>query len=163
WGPLFEQYGVDIVFDGHDHIYERTKFMDEYLVGGAAGSDGLGTTYIMTGGGGATLDEAAKIDGSGLPYRQPFFFSPKESCYWLAHDCPGGPNSYCSFSTYQYTSVTLTSDTTMTVRAIDTSGNVFDTFVITKGTPPTDTPTPTSTPTPIDTDTPTWTPTRTPT
>jgi 3',5'-cyclic AMP phosphodiesterase CpdA len=40
--PLMKTYGVDIVFNGHDHIYERTKLID-------------GTTYIVTGGGGAPL------------------------------------------------------------------------------------------------------------
>lgn len=37
--PLMEQYGVDIVFYGHDHFYERS-FKD-------------GVTYIVSGGGGA--------------------------------------------------------------------------------------------------------------
>ena len=39
--PLFIQYGVDLVFNGHDHDYERS----------AAGS----IVYIVTGGGGAPL------------------------------------------------------------------------------------------------------------
>ncbi|MDH4157162.1 MAG: metallophosphoesterase [candidate division Zixibacteria bacterium] len=39
--PLFEKYGVDIVFSGHDHDYERS------FCGG--------TYYIVTGGGGASL------------------------------------------------------------------------------------------------------------
>jgi hypothetical protein len=39
--PLFEQYGVTIVFNGHDHDYER--------------SVANGVTYIVTGGGGAPL------------------------------------------------------------------------------------------------------------
>jgi hypothetical protein len=39
--PLFEQYGVTIVFTGHDHSYER--------------SVANGVTYIVTGGGGAPL------------------------------------------------------------------------------------------------------------
>jgi hypothetical protein len=39
--PLFEQYGVAIVFNGHDHDYER--------------SVANGVTYIVTGGGGAPL------------------------------------------------------------------------------------------------------------
>ena len=30
FGPLFEQYGVDVVFEGHDHIYERSKPVDEF-------------------------------------------------------------------------------------------------------------------------------------
>lgn len=37
--PLFADYGVDVVFAGHDHDYERTDAID-------------GVTYIVTGGGG---------------------------------------------------------------------------------------------------------------
>ncbi|MCK4236104.1 MAG: metallophosphoesterase [Candidatus Krumholzibacteria bacterium] len=25
--PLFERYGVDVVFNGHDHIYERSLYI----------------------------------------------------------------------------------------------------------------------------------------
>ncbi len=42
WHPLFKQYGVTAVFNGHDHIYERTKPID-------------GVTYFVAGGGGAPL------------------------------------------------------------------------------------------------------------
>jgi hypothetical protein len=124
WGPLFEQYGVDVVFIGHDHIYERSVFVDDYQVGGAAGSDGLGTYYVMTGGGGAALDGAAQLSG-GIPQRGG---SP---CYWLAQSCPTGPNGYCSLATYQYTSVEIVNDV-MTLEGIDNAGSVFDTFVIDK-------------------------------
>src|SRR5207249_1412200 len=122
-----------IVFDGHDHIYERTKYIDDYLTNGSSGQDGLGTTYIMTGGGGATLDGRAQIDGNGQPYRQPFLGS-KTICYWLANDCTNGPSgtNFCSFATFSYTSVRLSLDTTLTVNAIDEFGNTFDTFTITK-------------------------------
>jgi hypothetical protein len=39
--PLFEQYGVDAVFSGHSHAYERYAYN--------------GIQYIVTGGGGAPL------------------------------------------------------------------------------------------------------------
>lgn len=39
--PVFEQYGVDLVLNGHDHDYERSKK--------------TGITYIVTGGGGGSL------------------------------------------------------------------------------------------------------------
>ena len=132
WGPLFEQFGVDIVFDGHDHIYERSNVVDDYVVGGGSGSDGLGTRYLMTGGGGATLDSSASADGGG-PYRQPLFGS-KTYCPWLANSCPNGvAGQYCSFALFHHTEVKITSDTTLTLRAIDQNGNVFDTLTITKG------------------------------
>ena len=41
WMELFEGYGVDMVFSGHDHIYERSFYNDVW--------------YIVTGGGGASL------------------------------------------------------------------------------------------------------------
>jgi predicted phosphodiesterase len=40
--PIFEQYGVDVVFNGHDHDYERTQPINNVI-------------YIVSGGGGASL------------------------------------------------------------------------------------------------------------
>lgn len=40
FAPIFEKHEVDVVFEGHDHHYERTKPQN-------------GITYIVTGGGGA--------------------------------------------------------------------------------------------------------------
>lgn len=53
WAPLFEKYGVDLVFCGHDHIYERSV------------KDGV--TYIITGGGGAPK---YAVDANKNPYSQ---------------------------------------------------------------------------------------------
>jgi hypothetical protein len=41
WKPIFEHFTVDIVFNGHDHDYERSVVN--------------GITYVVTGGGGAPL------------------------------------------------------------------------------------------------------------
>ncbi|MFW6048894.1 MAG: metallophosphoesterase family protein [Candidatus Bipolaricaulota bacterium] len=61
WGSLFEEHGVDLVFNGHVHAYER-------LV-----KDGV--TYVVTGGGGAPtdnisprLDISMKARGDSLHY-----------------------------------------------------------------------------------------------
>ncbi len=40
--PLFRRYGVQLYINGHDHNYERTQVI-------------AGTTYLVVGGGGATL------------------------------------------------------------------------------------------------------------
>jgi hypothetical protein len=112
------------VFTGHDHIWERSNFVDDYLVGGGTGHDGLGTYYVLTGGGGATLDGSAQISG-GVPTRGG---SP---CYWVASGCPTGPNGYCSMATYQYTSIHITNDV-LTLDGIDNAGNVFDSMTIDK-------------------------------
>jgi 3',5'-cyclic AMP phosphodiesterase CpdA len=41
-GPLFRRYGVQLYINGHEHHYERSKPID-------------GTTYLIVGGGGASL------------------------------------------------------------------------------------------------------------
>lgn len=52
WGPIIDQYGVQLVYAGHDHQYERTvPLYDEKTVADPK----EGTTYIVTGGAGAPL------------------------------------------------------------------------------------------------------------
>lgn len=46
--PVFEKYGVDISFSGHNHLYERSYPM----LGGKVVSPGEGVVYITTGAGG---------------------------------------------------------------------------------------------------------------
>ncbi len=48
--PLFSKYGVDVVFQGHDHNYERTKLLKDGKI-----SETDGTIYITLGGGGRPL------------------------------------------------------------------------------------------------------------
>ena len=56
--PLFDRYGVDIVFMGHDHNYERTvPLRDDEEV-----APGEGPIYITTGGGGASLRDVEESD-----------------------------------------------------------------------------------------------------
>ncbi len=50
--PIFETYGVDVVFSGHDHDYERT----EALRSNGIVEPGEGTVYVTTGGGGGSLN-----------------------------------------------------------------------------------------------------------
>ena len=50
--PVFQAYGVDAVFNGHDHHYERTCPM---LDGVCTTRQGGGVVYYVTGGGGAPL------------------------------------------------------------------------------------------------------------
>ncbi|HCL31778.1 MAG TPA: hypothetical protein DIC52_25530 [Candidatus Latescibacteria bacterium] len=51
--PLYEMYGVDLVLNGHDHLYERSQVNGVY--------------YVITGGGGAPL---YKVNSSENPYQQ---------------------------------------------------------------------------------------------
>ncbi len=46
--PLFEKYGVDIVFSGHEHLYERTWPIHDFI------SSARGVVYVTEGGGGGS-------------------------------------------------------------------------------------------------------------
>ncbi|MEO8268696.1 MAG: LamG-like jellyroll fold domain-containing protein, partial [Aureliella sp.] len=50
---LFDRYGMDVVWNGHIHSYERTW---QLQAGEAVGKGG--TTYLVTGGGGGGLEQA---------------------------------------------------------------------------------------------------------
>ncbi|MCZ6680117.1 MAG: metallophosphoesterase family protein, partial [Candidatus Poribacteria bacterium] len=50
WHPIFEKYGVDIVFAGHDHYYFRS-----YPIGKVGLERKQGVLYVISGGGGAPL------------------------------------------------------------------------------------------------------------
>jgi len=53
--PTFEAIGVDVVFSGHDHLYQRTH----PIRNGAVTRPGTGVVYVVTGAGGAYLYTAA--------------------------------------------------------------------------------------------------------
>jgi hypothetical protein len=52
WAPVFESYGVDIVFGGHNHCYERSY----PIKSGQVVRDGEGPVYITNGMGGAEFN-----------------------------------------------------------------------------------------------------------
>jgi MYXO-CTERM domain-containing protein len=52
--PLFTRYGVDVVFNGHDHHYERTEV-----------SQTDGVLYVVAGGGGAPGSPEDFVEGLG--------------------------------------------------------------------------------------------------
>ena len=68
WVPLFDKYGVDLVINGHNHIYERT---DPIRGGAATGAAPVGstvypatqgTTYVVVGGAGESLHKFTVAD-----------------------------------------------------------------------------------------------------
>jgi hypothetical protein len=58
WAPLFDKYHVDIVFSGHNHVYERFHS----IKGGVVVPDGEGTVYITNGIGGAEFNTSTPED-----------------------------------------------------------------------------------------------------
>jgi hypothetical protein len=61
WTPLFDQYQVDLVINGHNHIYERTDPIrggaptTTAPIGATIEPAGQGTTYVACGGAGKSL------------------------------------------------------------------------------------------------------------
>jgi hypothetical protein len=71
WQPLFDKYKVDMVFTGHDHLYERSK-----PIRGLMGSDGI---VAEAGTNGAPVKESGTVfvvaAGAGAP-----LYTAKSSC-----------------------------------------------------------------------------------
>ena len=97
--PLYEKYGVDIAFAGHIHSYERTWPILQMAVNAKQG-----VRYIISGGGGGGLEQAA-------PQRA-----------WFSLHVQRG-HHYC-FATIH--------DRTIQFKAYDIEGRLFDTFEMTK-------------------------------
>ena len=87
--PIFDRYDVDLVFNGHDHAYERSRPI-------------TGTIYIVSGGGGAGLYDVT-TSGDIVAARK-------------AHHTVQVQIDSCVLS----------------LRAIDTSGAVFDQIALSK-------------------------------
>lgn len=58
--PVLERYGVDVVFNGHAHLYERTYPIRMYA------QSGPGILYLTEGGGGAVLSTVERIPESAF-------------------------------------------------------------------------------------------------
>jgi hypothetical protein len=105
FGPLFEQYGVDLVLTGHDHNYERSKPMKGAEV---AASGTRGIPYVVVGSGGARL--------RSFPSAQP------------------GWTAYRNDTDMGYLDVKI-SGGTLTARFYNAAGTVKDSFTVTKTLP----------------------------
>lgn len=91
--PLFEEHGVDLVLNGHDHDYERNAKVN-------------GVRYIVTGGGGhESLYAQTNLDLN--PYSE--YFN----------------------AIYHFLGVTV-SNNNIKIRAIDSTGQIFDTVTVLK-------------------------------
>jgi predicted phosphodiesterase len=140
--PLFQQYHVNVVFNGHWHNYERMKPL---LNGQVSTIQAGGVVYLVTGGGGAPLM------GVGSPPWHSRTAIKVAQYHLTVIDISG-----CSLRMRGVKAVSGSGDT------FDDS-DVFDDYTINRcgGGGPTSTPT--RTPSPTVTPTPTATPTNTPT
>jgi acid phosphatase type 7 len=97
--PLYEKFGVDIAFAGHIHSYERTWPILQMAI-----NQKKGVRYVVSGGGGGGLEQAA-------PQRA-----------WFSIHVQHG-HHYCFAAVH---------DRTIQFKAYDLEGRLFDTFELTK-------------------------------
>ena len=105
---LFAQYGVNIAFNGHSHVYERNL----------ASAPGYPITYI-TGGGGGTLESIGPcqpFDAYGLGW------SPTRL---TGSNCGSAPMPKSATAVFHFIKVTV-AGTTVTVAPTDELGRTFD-------------------------------------
>ena len=89
WVPLFARFAVELVLNGHDHAYQRF--------------DEGGTTYVVTGGGGAGL--------------------------YAVDDCPRGTEPPSVWNDSDHHFLVLTSSAgTITVETLAMNGSILDSF-----------------------------------
>ena len=99
--PIFEANGVQLVLNGHDHIYERSK----PLKGGVVTTvDQGGIIYVTSGAGGS----ASYICGAAV---------------WV-------DVSYCGQNYGLYSRITVNGNTSLLVEGVDNSGQVKDRYTI---------------------------------
>lgn len=109
--PLFDQYDVDLVFTGHNHLYERTYPLrygsfGNPIIGatGTAYTNPDATVYVVTGGGGHGLH------------------SFNEQPSWIASRC----------QCYEIVRVDVDDAGILTVSALGVDGSTVDRFTISK-------------------------------
>lgn len=101
--PIFEAYGVDAVFTGHDHIYQRTK---PIRAGQITTTTSGGIVYLVSGGG-------SRVDYWCDPHAE-----------WLAV-------SRCSQDYGLYNRLSVDGDQ-ITIDAVTSRGTITDTYLLTK-------------------------------
>jgi hypothetical protein len=143
WTPLFDQYQVDLVINGHNHIYERT---DPIRGGSPTGTAPIGatidpatqgTTYIAVGGAGKSLYSFSAPDS----YEGNIDNVPSVSTY--VNESGGTEvDQTVAWSQVRYTGYALLvvdvvpptwgRPATLAVNALDENGTPVDTFTLSR-------------------------------
>lgn len=132
WVPLFDKHGVDLVINGHAHLYQRSVPVRNGRVAalGPRGSrvdSSLGTTYITAGGGGASPNGGFENGGSVVV--RPGGKREHEPAPWAV---PTGTTDHAFLAVTVTPSRNWWEPATMQIRAIDEHGTPFDQVTLTR-------------------------------
>jgi hypothetical protein len=141
WVPLFDQYHVDLVINGHNHVYERSdavrgnQVARSVPIGGTVDPDRDGTVYATCGGGGRSLYSFPAPDsyaGHEVPHTEvpSYFWSPDgtkvtETIAW----------SRVRYTGYSFVAIDVKPGfrgrkSSLTLRALKEDGTEIDRFTI---------------------------------
>ena len=145
WAPLFDQYQVDLVINGHNHLYERT---DPIKAGAATGAAPIGsvvtpatqgTTYITCGGAGKSLyafsaadsyeGDVANLASVSTYVNEPGGTTTAETVTWSRVRYTG----YCLL-VGQVTPPDSRGSTTLVLRGLDEQGTEVDRITLSRTT-----------------------------
>ncbi len=142
WVPLFDDYQVDLVVNGHNHSYERTDALTGGVptytpVGATVYPDRDGTTYITAGAAGHSLYPFPVPDSYAGNLHDP---ATVGSCVWVGgrHRVPETvPWSRVRYTGYSFLAVDAVPAPAgqrvwLTVRALTDTGREIDRVVITR-------------------------------
>jgi hypothetical protein len=128
--PLLEQYGVDLVYCGHSHDYERT-----YLIDSAYGNSSNNNTNRLK----VVKDSTSGNPATTGPYRKASMKGPHQGAVYLvvgssAKLDPGTkhPMVHTQFINVFGSAILTIEDTVATSKFIDSAGVVRDQFQIVK-------------------------------
>ncbi len=141
WVPLFDEHRVDLVVNGHNHVYERTDPMrggartGPAPIGATVRPERDGVVYVTAGGGGRGLYRFPVADSFAGHVRE----SDAVASYrWVAggHKADEAADwSRVRYTGYSFLAVDVApappgGTTTMTVRAVAEDGTEIDRFVV---------------------------------
>jgi hypothetical protein len=141
WSPLFDHYQVDLVINGHNHLYERTDPIRGGIVHRAAPAGSVvypatdGTTYLTVGGGGRDVERfpvaqsySGHVNNAG----------PIRTQYWAGtHDLLHQEVDWSQtrFKGYSVVAVDVVPGrpgrtSQLTIRTVDTTGTEIDRVIL---------------------------------
>jgi Calcineurin-like phosphoesterase/F5/8 type C domain len=130
WGKLFDSYQVDVVISGHNHCYERTlpiRAGQPTATTAASVDSSKGTSYITAGGGGSSTTSTAFYPGTTSSVITAAGRAT-EAAPWRLRLSANPVYSVLSVDVAPAT--TAGQQTTLTLRALDQTGKLFDSAVL---------------------------------
>lgn len=126
WVPLFDRYQVDLVVNGHAHVYERTSQLrhgqvTHHVERSEHVDASVGTTYITAGGGGFRSDGGFMQTGALVV--QAHGVKQREQAPWSR---PTRTTRHSFLAVHVTPRSIVDGDATMLVTAVDLDGLLFD-------------------------------------